>query len=83
MNDLRPRPTRKAGRTIETDYLVIGAGITGMAFTDTLITESARVVMIDRACQTWWTLDHRLPVRAATSHRPTASTQGQLGNNTS
>ncbi len=37
-----------------------------MAFLDTLITESgARVVMIDRACQPWWTLDHRLPVRAA------------------
>ena len=35
--------------TIETDYLVIGAGATGMAFTDSLIAESdADVVMVDR-----------------------------------
>lgn len=34
---------------IETDYLVIGAGTTGLAFTDTLITESdADVVIVDR-----------------------------------
>ena len=34
---------------IETDYLVIGAGATGMAFVDTLISESdADVVMVDR-----------------------------------
>jgi hypothetical protein len=34
---------------IETDYLVVGAGATGMAFVDTLITESdADVVMVDR-----------------------------------
>jgi len=39
-------------RTIEADYLVVGAGAMGMAFTDTLITESdARVVIVDRACQ--------------------------------
>ena len=35
--------------TIETDYLVIGAGAAGMAFTDSLIAESdADVVMVDR-----------------------------------
>lgn len=35
--------------SIETDYLVVGAGATGMAFTDTLIAESdADVVMVDR-----------------------------------
>lgn len=52
MNDPWPRPTQGPAKTIETDYLVIGAGAMGMAFTDTLITESgARVVMIDRACQ--------------------------------
>lgn len=35
--------------TIETDYLVVGAGATGMAFTDTLIGEAdADVVMVDR-----------------------------------
>jgi hypothetical protein len=36
-------------RTLEADYLVIGCGATGMAFTDSLIAESdARVVMVDR-----------------------------------
>ncbi len=35
--------------TIETDYLVIGAGAMGMAFADTLVAESAAsVVMVDR-----------------------------------
>ena len=39
-------------KTIEADYLVIGAGAMGMAFTDTLIAESeARVVIVDRAHQ--------------------------------
>ncbi|MDG5820081.1 NAD(P)-binding protein [Natronococcus sp. A-GB7] len=34
---------------LETDYLVVGAGASGMAFTDTLIDESdADVVMVDR-----------------------------------
>src|SRR3954451_9757623 len=45
-------PQRRDMRTIEADYLVVGAGAMGMAFTDTLITESeARVVIVDRACQ--------------------------------
>ncbi len=36
-------------REIETDYLVVGAGASGMAFTDTLIARSdADVVMVDR-----------------------------------
>lgn len=35
--------------TIETDYLVVGAGAMGMAFIDTLVTETqARVVLVDR-----------------------------------
>ncbi|MDX1746287.1 MAG: NAD(P)-binding protein, partial [Halobacteriales archaeon] len=35
--------------SLETDYLVVGAGAMGMAFTDTLIDESdADVVMVDR-----------------------------------
>lgn len=35
--------------TLETDYLVIGAGAMGMAFTDTLLSETnARMVMVDR-----------------------------------
>jgi hypothetical protein len=36
-------------RTIEADYLVVGAGAMGMAFIDTLVTETeARVVVVDR-----------------------------------
>lgn len=36
-------------REIETDYLVVGAGASGMAFVDSLITESdAEVVIVDR-----------------------------------
>lgn len=38
-----------ATRTLETDYLVIGSGAAGMAFADTLVSESdARVVLVDR-----------------------------------
>jgi choline dehydrogenase-like flavoprotein len=38
-----------ATRTIETDYLVVGSGAAGMAFTDSLISASdAQVVMVDR-----------------------------------
>ncbi len=36
-------------RTLEADYLVVGAGAAGMAFADALVTETAaRVVMADR-----------------------------------
>ena len=36
-------------RTIEADYLVVGAGAMGMAFTDTLVSETdATVVVVDR-----------------------------------
>jgi hypothetical protein len=36
-------------QTIEADYLVIGAGAMGMAFTDTIVSETdARVVLVDR-----------------------------------
>lgn len=36
-------------RTIEADYLVVGAGAMGMAFVDTLVSETdARVVLVDR-----------------------------------
>ncbi|CFB47790.1 Uncharacterised protein [Mycobacterium tuberculosis] len=78
MNDPWPRPTQGPAKTIETDYLVIGAGAMGMAFTDTLITESgARVVMIDRHANL---VDIGPPPTRScgyTSHRPiTASTQG-------
>ena len=40
---------KKGGTTIEADYLVIGAGATGMAFVDTLVSETtASVVIVDR-----------------------------------
>jgi hypothetical protein len=36
-------------RTLETDYLVVGCGAAGMAFTDALVTDSdADVIMVDR-----------------------------------
>ena len=42
----------KTVEAIEADYLVVGAGAMGMAFTDTLITDSqASVVIVDRAHQ--------------------------------
>jgi hypothetical protein len=38
-----------ANRTLEADYLVVGAGAAGMAFTDSLIADSdADVIMVDR-----------------------------------
>ena len=37
------------GRNIEADYLVVGAGAMGLAFADTLVSESdATVVVVDR-----------------------------------
>jgi hypothetical protein len=39
-------------RTIEADYLVVGAGAMGMAFTDTIVSETdASVVLVDRGHQ--------------------------------
>jgi len=38
-----------SARTLEADYLVVGGGAAGMAFTDALIADSsARVIMVDR-----------------------------------
>src|SRR4051794_26099543 len=71
-------------KAIETDYLVIGAGAMGMAFIDTLITESdARVVLVDRAAQPGghWTTAYPF-VRL---HQPSAYygvNSRPLGNNT-
>ena len=33
---------------IETDYLIVGSGAMGMAFADTLLTEKADMVIVDR-----------------------------------
>jgi NADH dehydrogenase FAD-containing subunit len=34
---------------IETDYLIVGAGAAGMAFADTILTETdARILVVDR-----------------------------------
>jgi cation diffusion facilitator CzcD-associated flavoprotein CzcO len=39
----------KLGQTMNTAYLVIGGGATGMAFVDALLTETdARIAMVDR-----------------------------------
>jgi len=39
-------------RSLEADYLVVGAGAMGMAFTDTIVSETdARVVLVDRGHQ--------------------------------
>ncbi|MHA7651676.1 NAD(P)/FAD-dependent oxidoreductase [Mycobacterium sp. ML4] len=71
-------------QTLDTDYLVIGAGAMGMAFTDTVITESeARVVIVDRAHQPGghWTTAYPF-VRL---HQPSAYygvNSRTLGNNT-
>lgn len=71
-------------QTLDTDYLVIGAGAMGMAFTDTVITESeARVVIVDRAHQPGghWTTAYPF-VRL---HQPSAYygvNSRALGNNT-
>jgi len=70
--------------SLDTDYLVIGAGAMGMAFTDTVITESdARVVIVDRAHQPGghWTTAYPF-VRL---HQPSAYygvNSRALGNNT-
>src|SRR3954447_11741641 len=57
---------------IDTDYLVIGAGASGMAFTDALIRESdADVVMVDRRHPPGGHWNHAYPfVRL---HQPSAS----------
>jgi NAD(P)-binding Rossmann-like domain len=71
-------------RTIEADYLVVGGGAMGMAFTDTLITDSeASVVIVDRAHQPGghWTTAYPF-VRL---HQPSAYygvNSRPLGNNT-
>lgn len=70
--------------SLDTDYLVIGAGAMGMAFTDTAITESdARVVIVDQAHQPGghWTTAYPF-VRL---HQPSAYygvNSRALGNNT-
>ena len=60
-----------SNRPIETDYLVIGAGATAMAFVDTLLSESdARVVMVDRYHRPGGHWNHAYPfVRL---HQPSA-----------
>jgi len=56
---------------LETDYLVVGAGAMGMAFTDTLVTETdAQVMIVDRSHAPGWALDRAYPfVRL---HQPSA-----------
>ena len=62
---------------IETDYLVIGAGAIGMAFVDTLLTDTdAQIVMVDRHHRPGATGMRPIPLCACTSLRPpTVSTR--------
>ncbi len=70
--------------SLETDYLVVGAGASGMAFTDTLIEESdAEVVLVDRRAYPGghWTDAYQF----ARLHQPSAVygvNSRQLGDNT-
>ncbi|MFP9062485.1 NAD(P)-binding protein [Natrialbaceae archaeon A-chndr2] len=71
-------------KTVKTDYLVVGAGASGMAFTDTLIDESdADVVMVDRRANPGGHWNDAYPfVRL---HQPSAVygvNSRQLGNDT-
>lgn len=72
------------GRPIEADYLVVGAGAMGMAFTDTLVSETdATVVVVDRNHQPGghWTMAYPF-VRL---HQPSAYygvNSRDLGSNT-
>jgi len=44
-----PEPRTHDTDTFETDYLVVGAGATGMAFVDTLLTHSSHdIILLDR-----------------------------------
>jgi L-2-hydroxyglutarate oxidase LhgO len=55
---------------IETDYLVIGAGAIGMAFVDTLLTDSdAQIVMVDRHHRPGATGTRLTPSCACTNRR--------------
>lgn len=53
---------------VRTDYLVIGAGATAMAFVDTLVAETDyRVAMVDRRDLPGGALERRLPVRPSST----------------
>ena len=59
---------------IETDYLVIGAGAIGMAFVDTLLTDSdAQIVMVDRHHRPGGHWNESYPFVRRTSLRPTTA----------
>lgn len=69
---------------LETDYLVVGAGASGMAFTDTLIEQSDdEVVLVDRRANPGGHWNDAYPF--ARLHQPSAVygvNSRQLGNNT-
>ena len=58
-------------KTIETDYLVIGAGASGMAFADTMLDESdARITLVDRHAKPGGHWNDAYPF--VTLHQPSA-----------
>lgn len=67
----RSSPTKARVNHIDTDYLVIGCGTTGLAFTDTLIDETdARVTIVDRHGQPGGHWNDAYPF--VTLHQPSA-----------
>jgi len=62
--------TEKVTR-IETDYLIIGAGATGMAFADTLLTETnAKMIIVDKFQKPGGHWNHAYPF--VTLHQPSS-----------
>lgn len=58
-------------RPLETDYLIIGAGATGMAFADTLLTETnAKIIIVDKFQKPGGHWNHAYPF--VTLHQPSA-----------
>src|SRR5680860_1201290 len=76
------RPTEVSMRRLETDYLVVGAGAMGMAFTDALIDHAdVHVTLVDRRGAPgghWWDAYPFVRLHQASSFYGVASTA--LGN---
>ena len=56
---------------IKTDYLIVGSGAVGMAFADTLLTDTdAKIVIVDRFAKPGGHWNHAYPF--VTLHQPSA-----------
>ena len=55
-------------QTLSVDYLVVGAGAMGMAFVDTMLSDTdVKIAVIDRYARPRRTLDDRISLRTFTS----------------